>query len=1100
MKRILVSPDAAVRVEAAVAWLTAVPPDTEVLLIAAGWTACDDLLREAVLRGGTRFGTTRITLDRLAARLSGPGLSHENLAPATFLSATAVAARVSHKLSREGALSYYAPVAERPGFAHALARTLEELRLNRVSLDALGRLPAVGSDLARLAEEFCRELKSARLADRAFIFEAALRAAREGKLPRLLGVPTLFLDLPLSAALESDLLAGVANRSPDVLVTVPAGDKKSLAAFEAILGVAGEQIGGDLRGNSLQAVKTHLFEESAPPEAPLDSSVSIRSLPGEARECVEIARSIQTEAARGIAFDRMAILLRSPGEYRAHLQEALRRASIPAYFASRIRRPEPGGRAFLALLACAAEKLSARRFAEYLSLAQVPDPEPRKDPDGGWRSPEPDLVGPPDTLEVFEETGGGERQDSAGSTANGETRCPDPSPDVSVIEGALRAPWRWEDLLVEASVIGGADRWERRLAGLAEELRRRRENSSGENEAHALLIDRQLADLVHLTSVALPLIGKLAALPERALWGDWLERLRALAGSALREPDAVLATLAELEPMSPVGPVGLDEVRLVLSPRLTDSSLPPPRRRYGAVFVAPTDEVRGLCFDVVFVPGLSERLFPRKVTEDPILPDSQRETLGVPELQTQKDRVGAERLALKLAAGAARERLFLSYPRVDVERARARVPSFYGLEAVRAAEGRLPGLEEFTRRAGARVAARLGWPAPARPEEALDDAEYDLALLAPLLEADPETVQGTATYLMSANPHLARALRFRGRRWRRRWTPSDGLVEPDELAMEALAKHQLQARSFSPTSLQLFSSCPYKFLLQAVHRLQPREEPVQIETLHPLDRGALFHDVQFGLLSKLKKEDLLPVSRETLEPAFAFLEEVVRDVGEQYRDDLAPAIPRVWEDAIAGIRADLREWLRREAESRDGWVPHRFELTFGVTDRDRHHEDPASVPQPVRVLDNLLLRGSIDLVERHPSGRLRATDHKTGKVWVKQGVVVGGGTVLQPILYALAAEKLLEAPAESGRLYYCTADGEYQQRVVAVTEESRSAAQRVVEVIGRALSEGFLPAMPAKGECGKCDYRPVCGPYEEIRTSRKPKDRLAGLEMLRGLK
>ena len=32
------------------------------------------------------------------------------------------------------------------------------------------------------------------------------------------------------------------------------------------------------------------------------------------------------------------------------------------------------GRAFVALLACGAEKLSARRFAEYLSLGQVPDP------------------------------------------------------------------------------------------------------------------------------------------------------------------------------------------------------------------------------------------------------------------------------------------------------------------------------------------------------------------------------------------------------------------------------------------------------------------------------------------------------------------------------------------------------------------------------------------------------------------------------------------------------------------------------------------------------------------------------------------------------
>ena len=44
----------------------------------------------------------------------------------------------------------------------------------------------------------------------------------------------------------------------------------------------------------------------------------------------------------------------------------------PAWFARGTSRPDPAGRAFLALLDCAVEGLSARRFAEYLSLGQVP--------------------------------------------------------------------------------------------------------------------------------------------------------------------------------------------------------------------------------------------------------------------------------------------------------------------------------------------------------------------------------------------------------------------------------------------------------------------------------------------------------------------------------------------------------------------------------------------------------------------------------------------------------------------------------------------------------------------------------------------------------
>ena len=41
--------------------------------------------------------------------------------------------------------------------------------------------------------------------------------------------------------------------------------------------------------------------------------------------------------------------------------------------------------------------------------------------------------------------------------------------DQAVVAGTLRAPWKWESLLVESAVIGGSDRWARRLNGLAAE-------------------------------------------------------------------------------------------------------------------------------------------------------------------------------------------------------------------------------------------------------------------------------------------------------------------------------------------------------------------------------------------------------------------------------------------------------------------------------------------------------------------------------------------------------------------------------------------------------------------------------------------------------
>ena len=128
---------------------------------------------------------------------------------------------------------------------------------------------------------------------------------------------------------------------------------------------------------------------------------------------------------------------------------------------------------------------------------------------------------------------------------------------------------------------------------------------------------------------------------------------------------------------------------------------------------------------------------------------------------------------------------------------------------------------------------------------------------------------------------------------------------------------------------------------------------------------------------------------------------------------------------------------------------------------------------------------------------LRITDHKTGKVRATPGLVIGGGEILQPVLYALAAEQLLDAEVESGRLYYCTADGGYADAVVPLDDRARDAAVTVANTIGAALSEGFLPAAPKKDACRWCDYRPICGPHEELRTSRKSRERLAPLAKLR---
>jgi CRISPR/Cas system-associated exonuclease Cas4 (RecB family) len=179
-------------------------------------------------------------------------------------------------------------------------------------------------------------------------------------------------------------------------------------------------------------------------------------------------------------------------------------------------------------------------------------------------------------------------------------------------------------------------------------------------------------------------------------------------------------------------------------------------------------------------------------------------------------------------------------------------------------------------------------------------------------------------------------------------------------------------------------------------------------------------------------------------------------------------------------------------------VPDRFELAFGLPRGERLRADPQSTGTAVPVVEGLHLRGSIDLVERHPRGGLRATDHKTGRVYAKDGVVVGGGQILQPLLYALALERLLGEPVEAGRLYYCTSTGDWTERVVPLDDATRARIAEVVRIVGNALKRGFFPAAPEeRTTCQWCDYRPVCGPWEWIRVARKPQDRLVALQRLR---
>ena len=1101
---------AAARVAAAQRFLDTLSPATEVLLVGASRDAVDDLARELSARRGATFGLHRFSLGQLAARVASTALARRGLAPATRLGAEAVAARAAFEELEQDTLGYLEPIARLRSFGRTLASTLEDLRLAGVGPARLGVCGALGADVELLARRYAQQLEQANLIDLPDLYRlAAVAVSGPDPVGVPLEIPVLLLDVPVRDAATLKLVGALASRAVRLVATVPAGDDRTRAALGGLPLVTVEPIDELLPATApLVRVRQRLFEAIEPDEVQLPSDagdgVTLFSAPGEARECVEIARAVQLQARRGIPLDRMAVLLRAPQVYAAPLETALRRAGVEAWFVRGTRVPDPAGRAIVALLACAAERLSARRFSEYLSLGQVPVPDEQGAPPtdrARWVPPEVDQVPPPPL------------QPSLFDRVDVEPSAGDAGPDADdrpVVEGSLRTPWRWDRLLVESAVIGGQERWERRLSGLERELRLRLEECLSDDPRSPRVsgLEDDLVNLGHLRRFALPVIDLLAKLPPSAPWGDWLDRLETLAPMVLRRPDRVLAVLGELRPMAEIGPVPLAEVQDVLADRLTQLQEKPPPRRFGRVFVGGPDHVRGRTFDIVFVPGLAERVFPKKQRQDPLLLDEHRRTLNDASLAVWEglrvldDRGADERLLLRLAVGAATRHLYLSYPRLQLGESRPRVPSFYALDLERARTGRVPDFAVTEREAFQKVDARLAWPAPSDAEQAIDDTEHDLSVLGPLLRRRVSAdLTGRARYLLRLNTGLRRSLLTRWARWMRPWSRYDGLYHPGTGAREALDAHRLSARPYSVSALQRFAMCPYQFLLSTIFRLQPREEIESLERLDPLTRGRMFHEVQAELVRALEARDALPVTRARLDETWALLDETLDRLATRYYEELAPAIDRVWTNEIETMRTDLKGWVHQVADEDGEWVPIRVELGFGFPPGPGR--DPRSVPDPVEIDGRWKLHGIVDLVEARArptaGGELRITDHKTGKNRTAERMVVGHGEVLQPVLYGLAVEQALGRPVGASRLFFATAAGAYATRSVSLGDTERRHGLEVIEIIDRAVETGVIVPAPRRGACGWCDYRAVCGPWEEIRVLRKDGTKLVELQALRRL-
>ena len=171
------------------------------------------------------------------------------------------------------------PIAHTPGFPRAITAVLTELRLAQFSSEDLA---TATPDVALLLAAYEAELAELALAD----WPKILTLAAEGVLThRLSGLPLLMLDVPIASEAELAFLRALAMRAPEILATVPAADKLTLARvrdnlhWQSRISTFGlppcpTTLCGRLQRN--------LFEEGSAPAAAIRPQVS-RSFPRRAR-------------------------------------------------------------------------------------------------------------------------------------------------------------------------------------------------------------------------------------------------------------------------------------------------------------------------------------------------------------------------------------------------------------------------------------------------------------------------------------------------------------------------------------------------------------------------------------------------------------------------------------------------------------------------------------------------------------------------------------------------------------------------------------------------------------------------------------------------
>ncbi len=289
----------------------------------------------------------------------------------------------------------------------------------------------------------------------------------------------------------------------------------------------------------------------------------------------------------------------------------------------------------------------------------------------------------------------------------------------------------------------------------------------------------------------------------------------------------------------------------------------------------------------------------------------------------------------------------------------------------------------------------------------------------------------------------------------------------------------------SPTGLEQYAICPFRFFLGKVLGVRELEDPAVQETIDPRDRGSLVHEVMEAFVTRHLGQDmhLVWVTPE----ARAELAAIADEVEHRYRSAGRTGRPLLWDAEWAALRRHLGRVVEHglAAEELLGVRPLAVEHAFGFGEG----EAPA-VEVEVGLDRPLRFGGRIDRIDRSEDGkRVVVVDYKTSGSFDYRGLgndVVQRGTKLQLPIYAAAARELVPEAEEVSAFYWFVSPRhrvEMQGRVI--DDEANERFRDVLHTVVGGIEDGLFPARPGKDTwrqgvgdtyegCLWCEYDRVC--------------------------